>query len=173
MIIISERKFDPRRRIKTPQEAADAFEYIKECFIKISGDFESLSIMFLSSDWYLKEGYSESMRIYNEAVTGIRKNLKNLEGVIVTLRNFLISENRIIPLHPDAPQRTNKFIVQIEKAVKEYLKETKGKTMPFPSEEIKRAHVLIQNINQLIAQINEINAGHGVKPVGLIKTPNL
>ena len=92
--------------------------------------------------------------VYNEAIKEIRSILTNMEKVVVTLKTFLLSETRPIPLSASAPERIDRYVEGVEKAVKEYYADTKGLFMPKPEIELKRIKTIIHQINFLITRIN-------------------
>jgi hypothetical protein len=174
MTIIRERKINYQQPIKTPMEAIKAVELIESCFSNIDSHLLSFHRIFIRSDWYLKEGYSDSLEIYSETIEKVRINLDNLEKVIVSLNNFLLSNKRPIPLSKNAPKEINRFVNAIEKTLKHYYSKAKGKKFPLPDDEVKRCKMSIQKINSLITKINEINSAGGQKSsVGMLKDLNI
>jgi hypothetical protein len=169
MIIFREKSVDPTRPIRTPKEAVEIFDFIKFRFARINTNLSALRLIFLSSEWYLKESYEDSMRIYSETLELIRIDLDNIGKAITTLRKFLLSETRPIPLSRNTPDRINEFIKDIERKITRYKKEVRGKLFPMPSDEIKRCKIDIQNINILISEVNRINAVHHVIAVGMVR----
>jgi len=161
MLIITENTTNSLITVKTPMDVVKAFEYIEECLSNIDSALMSLHRIFIRSDWNLREGYSDSLRVYSIAVKKVRENLTNLEEVIVTLANFILSDKRPIPLSKDAPKEINRFIKNIETTVKHYYYKTKNKSFPTLDDEVKRCKTCIQKINFLIAKINGINNSVG------------
>ena len=178
MVIITERSFQLNQEIKSVKEAVECFDYIKQRFNLINTILSGLNLIFIRTDWYIREGYSSSLKIYQDTVNDMRIELDHLEKAIVCLNDFILSEKakedkvkkgiplnrdeigQPIPVNSTTSQRISRFVTSIKDKLIEYKQEiTRNRklVLPMPLDEIERCHKSIHKINEIIADINTIN----------------
>jgi hypothetical protein len=169
MIIVTERKLNYKSSLKDPKDVAKFFDLMDKAFFDIETALIDLSISFLNKNWHLKESLSDTLAAYHKAAEKIRARLTELAMMNSTLRRFLLSETRPIPIKQNAADYIDDSTDVINKSLKRYYKDVKGTLFPDFDAEIKMHKEIIESINSNIDRINEINSAYRIRAISHIK----
>jgi hypothetical protein len=165
MIIVTERKLTYKSNLKDPKDVAKFFDLMEKAFFDIETALLDLYIPFLNKNWHVKESLSDTLAAYHKAAEIIRARLTELAMMNSTLRRFLLSETRPIPISQNAANDIDDFTDGINKSLKKYYRNVKGTLFPDFDAEIKMHKEIIESINSNIDRINEINSAYRIRPI--------
>jgi hypothetical protein len=159
MIILIEKRPIRVPAIKNSKDVQKVFEAIEKSFAAIGEAIADSNLIFVYTNWKLKEGWDDSMKKHAVALQKIRRHLDRIAALNSVLTYWLANagQQQSTCVDPDTLGLMDLETKYTEDQIKFYYKAIKGTFFPKFDEEIKEHRNVVIRINENIDRINRIN----------------